>query len=175
MTTLLLGMGNPILSDDAVGVRLAADFARRLQGMGDLDIEPECCVGGLNLLEVLHGYNRAIVLDSVQTAGAAPGRWHYFDARALRETIHLTNVHDANFATALELGHRLGLPLPMPEDIHVFAVEIQDAVTFSDRMTPALEHGYPAFSEEIFSEVSALLGACRPRHDERPPAVVLAS
>ena len=34
MRTLVLGMGNPILCDDAVGIRLARDFRVRLQAAG---------------------------------------------------------------------------------------------------------------------------------------------
>jgi hydrogenase maturation protease len=159
MSTLLLGMGNPILSDDAVGVRLATDFAHRLQGIPDLVVEPDCSVGGLNLLDVFRGHSRAIVLDSLHTVGGQPGRWYAFDADALRETMHLTNVHDANFATALELGHRLGLVLPRPSAVHIFAVEVADVSTFSEQMTPALERSYPVFAAEIFHEVEMLLTA----------------
>ena len=44
--------------------------------------------------------------------GGTPGTWYRFDAGALRETMNLTNVHDTNFATALELGRRLGMRVP---------------------------------------------------------------
>jgi hydrogenase maturation protease len=159
MKTLLLGMGNPILSDDAVGVRLAADLGRALEARPDLEVVEDCGVGGLNLLEVLSGYERAIVLDSVRTEGGTPGAWYRFDGRALRHTIHLTNIHDANFATVLELGRRLDLPLPEPSEVHVFAVEVEDTVTFSERMTPALEAAFPSCAAAIRREVEALLGA----------------
>lgn len=157
MRTLLLGMGNPILSDDAIGVRLAADFKAASEPLPELDIMEECSVGGLNLLEVLRGYQRAIVLDSLQTSKGTPGAWHRFTAEALRETIHLTNIHDANFATALELGRRIGLPLADDAEIHIFAVEIQDNHTFSERMTPALERAYPRLRTAIFKEVRELV------------------
>ena len=157
MKTLLLGMGNPILSDDAIGPRLAVDFARRLAGFPGLTVRPDCSVGGLELLEVLAGYARAIVIDAIQTVGGMPGRWHAFDARALRETLHLTNVHDANFATALELGWRLGMPLPPASRIHIFAVEVKDIVTFSEQMTPVLEEHFPTLADAIFAEVHRLL------------------
>ncbi len=159
MSTLLLGLGNPILSDDAVGVRLARDFAQRLAGRPGLCVEPDCGVGGLELLALLAGHERVIVLDALQTADPRPGCWHAFSAEALRETLHLDNVHDANFATALELGRRLGLPLPTNEAIHIFGVEVADACTFSEQMTPALEAGYPAYAEAIFGEVCRLLAA----------------
>lgn len=157
MKTLLLGMGNPILSDDAVGVRLAGDFAGRLRGVEDLDVVEECCVGGLNLVDVLRGYERAIVLDSIQTQGGVPGEWYRFDLDALRETMHLASIHDVNFATAMELGRRLGVPLP--GEVHIFAVEVEENLTFSERMTPALERSYPGIARAIFEDVRELVCA----------------
>lgn len=162
MRTLLLGMGNPILSDDAVGVRLAAELGRRLPRRPDLDVREECSVGGLNLLDVLAGYDRVIVLDAVKTAGGAPGDRHRFTVDALADTRHLTNIHDVNLPTALELGRRLGMPLPGPAEVHVLAVEVDDISTFSDRMTEALEAAFPRLVEEVLHEVQALLEAPGP-------------
>lgn len=157
MSTLLLGMGNPILSDDAVGVRLARDFKRMLDPISGFDVVEECPVGGLNLLDMFSGYDRVVVLDSLETSDGVPGEWHYFTARALNETVHLNNIHDANFATALALGHNMGMSLPQVEDIHIFAVEIKDNLTFSESMTPELEESYPRYAAAIFNRVRALL------------------
>jgi hydrogenase maturation protease len=157
MKTLLLGMGNPILCDDAVGVRLAQDFKDRLRDVPNMDFVDECCVGGLNLLDVFSGYDRVVVLDSIQTAGGIPGEWYYFTGCALRETLHLTNIHDANFATALELGRRAGVPLPLSTDIHIFAVEAKENRTFSEKMTPELEETYSCYAPAILGEIRQLL------------------
>lgn len=159
MKTLLLGMGNPILRDDAVGIRLAADIARRLGPMDGLDVVAECSVGGLELVPIIAGYDRVIVFDSIKTRDARPGAWHRFTAADLGPTMNLTNVHDTNFATALELGRRVGLDVPPPEAIHVFAVEILDNLTFDERMTPAVEHAYPDSADAILAQVRALLGS----------------
>jgi len=135
--TLLLGMGNPILCDDAVGIRLAGAVAQRLGPRPGLDVLEECSVGGLNLVEVFAGYDRVAVLDSIMTVDGVPGTWYTFDARSLRETLNLRNVHDANFATALQLGRTMGTVLPPDEEIRVFAVEVADTATFSETMPPS--------------------------------------
>ena len=150
-------MGNPILSDDAVGVRLARDIGRRLSDTPGLSIMEECSVGGLNLIEVLEGYDRAVILDSIRTVDSVPGDWHCFTSVALRETMNLNNIHDVNFATAMELGRRMGIKLPAEEEIHIFAVEVLDLITFSETMTEPLEKAYPEFLEAIFREVEAIL------------------
>lgn len=157
MKTLLLGMGNPILRDDAVGIRLAQDFKGKLSLIPGLDIIEECSVGGLNLLDLFKGYDRVIVLDSIRTTGGVPGDWYCFTASALCETIHLTNIHDANFATALELGRTMGMVLPELLNILIFGVEIKEHMTFSESMSPELEESYPRYSSEILEEIEALL------------------
>lgn len=155
--TIVIGLGNPILTDDAVGVRLARDLHRELGDPPGVQWQEECSVGGLNLLDVLVGFDRAVVLDSIRTRDAAPGAWHRFTAAALRETMNLRNVHDANFATALALGRRAGLRLPPDDEIHVFAVEILDNLTFGERLTDALEARYPGLRAEIAAQARALL------------------
>jgi hydrogenase maturation protease len=159
MKTLLLGMGNPILCDDAVGVRLAHDFKGKLMGIPDLDVIEECSVGGLDLLDILSGYDRVLILDSIRTSAGFPGEWYYFTAEALRETVHLTNIHDTNFATALKLGHSVGMALPKLNDIHIFAVEAKENLIFSERMTPELEGAFSCYASAILSEIRGLLQA----------------
>ena len=72
--TLLVGMGNRYLSDDAVGIRLVCDFSLRLGRMPNLDVIEECSVGGLNFLDLLEDFGRLIVVDSIRTRGGIPGR-----------------------------------------------------------------------------------------------------
>ena len=157
MKTLLLGLGNPILTDDSVGIRLATDIPARLGGLPGVDVVPDCSIGGLGLLDVLSGYDRVIVLDSIRTAGGVPGDWYRFTGESLRETVHLSNIHDANFATALELGRRMGRPLPSDGEIHVLAVEVEENATFGEALSPRVAAAYPRILEEIAAEVRGIL------------------
>ena len=152
-----MGMGNPILSDDAVGIRLARDIGRRLAGTPGLAVLEECSFGGLNIVEIMQEYDRMIITDSIRTRGGKPGDWCRFTARELRDTMNLNNIHDMNFATALEFGRRMGMKLPSDENIHIFGVEVQELLEFSETMSPALENAYPHFSEEIYREIRDIL------------------
>lgn len=157
MKTLVLGLGNPFVTDDAVGLRLACDLQAALGPRSGVDWMPDCFVGGLELLERLAGYDRIIILDAIRTRGGRAGQWYRFTASALRETRHLSNVHDANFATALELGRRLGLAVPADEAIHILAVEILENSCFGETLSPELETAYPQLCREIEAEVRRLL------------------
>ena len=155
--TIILGMGNPILCDDAVGIRLARDFSALVKHRAGIDVVEECSVGGLNILDLVTGYDRLIVFDSIKPTGGRPGAWYSMTGESFRETMNLANVHDANFTTALELGRRLGSHIPSPENVHIFAIEVADNATFSESMTPELESGYPDYSREIIQQALRLL------------------
>ena len=135
-------------------------LGRTDERLPNLDVVEDCSVGGLNLLDLLAGYQRVIILDSLLTSGATPGAWRRLTSVDLRHTVHLTTIHDANFATALALGRRLGLPLPADDEIHIIVVEIQNNFTFSDHMSPELERVYPRLRAAIFKEMRALLPLC---------------
>ncbi len=155
--TLLLGMGNPIVTDDAVGILLAREAGAALGPRPDLDVIDECCIGGLNLLDLVAGYDRLVVLDSIKTRDGVPGTWYRFDATDLRETMNLRNVHDANFATAMALGRSVGMHLPADADVHILAVEIDDNINFGEQLSPPLAAAYDELRDEILAEVRRVL------------------
>jgi hydrogenase maturation protease len=157
--TILVGMGNPILADDAIGIRLATDFRARHAAEPGLDIVEECGVGGLHFLELVTGYDRLIILDSIKTKDGIPGTWYEFGLTSLRETMNLRNVHDTNLATALELGRRLGMRVPPEAETFIFAVEIADNATFSTHLTPAVESAYAELASQIFAGIEVVLAA----------------
>jgi hydrogenase maturation protease len=150
-------MGNPILTDDAVGVRLARDVGGDLAGTPGVDVVPECSIGGLDLIEVVAGYDRLIVVDAIRTRGGTPGTLYRFTGLELRDTLHLSNVHDANFATALELGRWMGRVQARAEDVHIFAIEVEDAETFGEELSRAVAAVYPRLRAEVLAGVRDLV------------------
>jgi hydrogenase maturation protease len=81
MKTLVLGLGNPVLSDDGVGIRIA----RRLEDRVDQRevTVMEASQAGLSILDLLAGYDRAIIVDAVQTVGGEAGQVHHFSPEVL--------------------------------------------------------------------------------------------
>jgi len=60
-------------------------------------------------------------------------------------TQHAASPHEVNFATALELGNRLGLALP--QQITIFAIEVENVNSFSEECTPEVEHAIPVVAD----------------------------
>jgi hydrogenase maturation protease len=107
-TTLVVGLGNPILGDDGVGWRVAERVLGRLD---DPDVAVLCLsLGGLALMEHLVGYRRVMIVDAMAT-GAPAGTLHWLDApdRGELGVQHTASVHDLSLASALAMGRELGL------------------------------------------------------------------
>jgi len=150
MKTLILGMGNPILSDDGVGLRVARALEGRLNQQ-EITVT-ETSVSGLNLLDLLVNFDRAIIIDAIQTVGGNGGEIYRLEPEAFDTTRHTASPHDVNFATALELGNKLGLALP--QQIIIFAIEVEDVTTFSEECTPEVERAIPVCVERVIQELN---------------------
>jgi hydrogenase maturation protease len=135
MKTLILGLGNPLVTDDSVGLRVAAELRPLLSGRGDVDVEEDYW-GGLRLMERLVGYDRAIIIDAIRT-GAPPGVIHHLAPDEL-PTQRSASSHDVDLPTALEFGRRAGMQLPENGRILLVGIEVEDILTFGETCTPAV-------------------------------------
>jgi hydrogenase maturation protease len=153
MRTLILGLGNPILTDDGVGVRVAEAVKDCLPPDAPIDIT-EVSVGGLTLMETMIGYERVILIDAIQQAGSRPGAFRRMtldDLRAISPTQHSASPHDASLITALQMGERMGLALP--REITIFAVQVENVTDFSDQPTPAVAAAIPRVTAAVLAEI----------------------
>ena len=138
--TLVLGLGNPIVSDDSVGLRVATELRPVLADRVGVEVDVDYW-GGLRLMERMIGYDRAVVIDAIQT-GAPPGTIHRLRPADL-PTQRSASAHDANLPTALALGRQAGMHLPPDEAVALVAVEAADILNFGEQLTPEVEAAIP--------------------------------
>jgi hydrogenase maturation protease len=151
--TLILGIGNNILTDDGIGFRLVDDL-RKMIDDPNLDYEKTCC-GGLEIIEYIKDYKRVIFIDAIHTREGKPGDVHYFIPSDFQDTLHLSNLHDVSFLTALKLGRTLKLDLP--DDLHIIAIEIIEEMEFSEEFTPQIKEKYPEILEKVLERVRRII------------------
>lgn len=149
MKTLVLGLGNPILSDDAVGIRVAREVAGQVR-------DPQVTVtessgAGLSLLDSIAGYGRVIIIDAIQTKEGSVGQTYRLGLEGFSLTRYFSSPHQLNLATTLELGKMLGLA--MPKEVTIFAVEAKDVSTFSEKCTPEIERVIPEVVKMVLHEL----------------------
>lgn len=103
-------------------------------------------VAGIRILDIIAGYDKLVIVDAVEKGGK-PGELHNISLKELNETVHLTSIHSINFATAIELGKKMGLKIP--ESISIYGIEIKEVFKFSERMTPEVECSIKSNAVEI--------------------------
>jgi len=147
--TLIIGLGNPLLRDDAVGLQVARRVRAALAGRDDAEVVEESC-GGLRLMERMVGYDRAILIDAIR-GDRTPGTVLTLDPREVH-TQHSASAHDVNLPTALALGRRTGARLPSDDQLRIIAIEVEDVETFGEEMTPAVEAAVPRAAAQVLAE-----------------------
>jgi hydrogenase maturation protease len=157
--TLIIGLGNPIVSDDSAGLRVADQLKTLLANRPDVDVAEDCW-GGLRLMERMIGYDRAIVIDAICT-GAPPGTIHHLTTASI-STQKSASAHDVNLPTALAFGRRAGAHLPADEDVRLIGIEAQDLINFSDHCTPAVTAAIGRAVQEVIQTLDSMLGGQEP-------------
>jgi len=149
MKTLVLGLGNPILSDDGAGIRVAQEVGKKLN---DPQITvAETSEAGLRLLDSIVGYDKVIIIDAVQTEKGQAGQIYRMEPQDFSSAKYLSSPHQINLATALELGNVLNLA--MPQKITIFAIEAEDITSFSEKCTPEVEQAIPELVKIVLQEL----------------------
>jgi len=146
MSTLVLGIGNSILADDGVGIKVA-------QKLKDKNSELEVIETGetgIALLDLIVGWDKLIIIDSIKTEKGKPGDLYKLELEDLRPAKDLSSSHGIGIATAFELGKELGYE--MPEHISIYAIGIKDNSTFGEDCTQEVEAKIPSITLQIIKE-----------------------
>jgi hydrogenase maturation protease len=151
MKTLVLGMGNPILSDDGAGIRVAQEVGKKIDAP-QITVS-ETGASGLSLLDSIIGYDKVIIVDAIQTEKGKAGQIYRMGPKDFSSAKHLLSPHQINLVTALELGKMLDLA--MPQKIAIFAVEAKDITNFGETCTPEVERAIPEVVKMVLEELDS--------------------
>jgi hydrogenase maturation protease len=150
---LVLGLGNDILTDDAVGLYVVRQLKAELADCPEIEVR-ETTEMGLTLLDQLSGFSAAVIVDSIQTGKAAPGFIHELDPASLKQ-LRGSTPHFVGVGETLAMGRQLGIQ--MPETIRIFAIEVADPFTLGTSLSPVLQTQMPAIVANIRDRIQALL------------------
>lgn len=145
---LVLGLGNDLLADDAIGILAARELRERLSTRADVI---ETSLSGLALLEMMTGYSRAVIIDAICTGRDAPGTISQLDPAALAP-VAAPSPHYAGLPEMFDLAEQLDLEFP--QEIVILAVEVEDPLTIDGPMTPAVEQALPELVQKVEEQVA---------------------
>jgi hydrogenase maturation protease len=159
---VVIGVGNILLADDAVGVRVI----EALRGMAEHEpqvVPPDTHLVdggtlGMDLLRTVHGARGLVLVDGVRLGGQAG------DVSVLYgDAIVAAGGHTQDGAVS-PVGELLAVARLMnwlPEPVALVGVEIE-GVEFGEPMSPAVDAAIPTALDAVRDELR--------RMDERPPA-----
>ncbi|MBI4957701.1 MAG: hydrogenase maturation protease [Myxococcales bacterium] len=151
MKGVVVGIGNPYLSDDAVGLRVAR--AVRAATGSEVTVH-ELQTGGLDVVERISGHACAVVVDALGPDEGAPGALVALPVDGpIRSTVL---SHDGGLAVAVATARALGLPLPA--HLTLLGIVGADLETFGTDLSEAVEGAVP----RAVAAVLALLGGRDP-------------
>jgi hydrogenase maturation protease len=147
---LVLGVGNPIGTDDGVGIHVARELKKlNLEGV---EVE-ELPASGLELLDMVVGHDKVIIVDAIRTAGGCPGEFYTLSEDDFVRSVHGASPHGINIPTALAMGRKV-VPDQMPKELVFVAVEVEDIENVSDKMTPKVAAAVPSVVKLVLEKLS---------------------
>ena len=147
--SIIVGLGNSIMCDDAIGPVVAQRIRERIGEREDLAVV-EAAVGGFELVELVLGYDKAVVVDAIQTEGGIPGDHYLLDLEGSQFRGQVTLSHQVGLIEGLDMMRRLGTNVP--HDFRVYAVEVVDPYTFSTELTPHVAACVDRVADAILAE-----------------------
>jgi len=118
-------------------------------GLG-IDVK-EISAGGIELVEEMIGYERAIVIDAIATNGRI-GTVRRLKPDQLKSTVHLTSPHRFNFASAYQVGRRFG-SRSMPKTVEIYGVEIEPTRDFAEGLSRRASKAARRIAAEIIGNL----------------------
>ena len=150
--TVVIGLGNRLLSDEGIGLVILEVLARQAAEFPNVDFL-ELGTGGMALLHVLAGRKTALILDCAHM-GAAPGVMRRFTPDTVRDsgTSPHFSLHEGDLLNLIALSQRVD---ECPERIIIFGIQ-PETLNPGETVSPILQARLPEYLALITKELKAL-------------------
>lgn len=135
---IILGIGNPLVRDEGVGVRVAEELSSGYEFPQGVEVQ-DAGTMGMTMLSTLCSADFAVVIDAVDGTGHPPGTVVTMSAEQIAPAQVLHSAHDMRFANVLEAAALIG---KAPE-ARVVGVQIKQLEVGTVGLTPEVESAVP--------------------------------
>ena len=150
MKTIILGVGNQILGDDGVGVQVSNELKKFVKDP-DITID-EAITGGMNLLELILDFDKAIIIDAVKIQEGKNGEVKKIPLEDF-STLHSCNPHDVSLFEAIKMAKKMGQE-KIPKEIIIIGILIEKIpCEFSEKLSPEIQKAVPKAITLILNEI----------------------
>jgi hydrogenase maturation protease len=146
---IIVGMGNPLLSDDGVGRHAAKALGRSFPGAGVQTIP----MIGMDLIDLIVGYDSLCLVDAMTTGEIPCGAVRRIQSPG--HALHVASSHGPSLQLVLSLAHSLDLHIP--RTILIYGIEIGKDIPYGEILTPTLQNRFETAIETITADLRATL------------------
>ena len=146
---LIAGLGNDLLTDDGVGVKIVNEL--NSIHFGKNVVYKSSYFGGWELLDLIEGYDLVLFIDAVIEKDRKTGSTGFHSLDSFKETLHLSHFHDSDFLTTISFGKMISMKIP--EHIFIYSIQIEEDKTFNRELSALLAQRY----EDIILEVKNVI------------------
>ncbi len=145
--TLVLGLGNLVLSDDGLGVH-AIETLRADRRVPPQVVLMDGGTQGLSLLPHISSYQRLLVIDAIDV-GEKPGTLLRVEGRALQHLQGKASVHQLGFADLMVALELLG---ESPEEVVLFGVQPL-STDWGTELTPPVQEALSRIPDVVVEQL----------------------
>jgi hydrogenase maturation protease len=148
--TVVLGLGNPLMSDEGIGVYLIRQLSEHQDEFPSVEFI-DAGTGGMNILHLIANRKRAVIIDCVKM-GKKPGtikRFEPADVKTVKKMTHFS-LHEADILRIIDLSKQLG---EYPNHIVIFGIE-PESLELGQKLSKTLAGRIDAYLADIRSELS---------------------
>ncbi|MBM4326097.1 MAG: HyaD/HybD family hydrogenase maturation endopeptidase [Deltaproteobacteria bacterium] len=148
----VLGVGNILLTDEGIGVRVVEELGHRYAFPENVQLV-DGGTQGLWLMSTIHESDHLIVVDAVLNRGE-PGTLYRLEREDLPKGIRAKqSAHDSDLVEALNLCRLLDMG---PKSVVVVGVEPEDIRTVGIELTPTLAGKMDEIIDRVLEELKTL-------------------
>lgn len=147
---LLAGLGNPIMSDEGIGVRCVEEIQRRNCLPESVDIL-DLGTGNMNVLHAIANREKVVFVDCAKM-GESPGTMRRFTLEDVvsKKVQSSWSAHDRDLLSLLEISRSIG---ELPGKIVLFGIE-PEKIDFGESLSSRLRERLDCYIKAILSTVA---------------------
>ena len=147
---LIICLGNTLMRDEGIGIRLASELSAHFADNPDVEVL-DLGTGGLSVIHAITGRRKIIFVDCA-IMGQTPGLVHRFTPEQVRsKKVRMRySLHEGDLLNTLELSRNLG---QCPDYIVIFGIEPKE-IAPGESLTNELEKNIQQYVRSILIELT---------------------
>ena len=146
---MVLGLGNPLMGDEGIGVYLVEQLARSAEKYPSVDFI-DAGTGGLAVLHYIEGRHKAVIIDCA-FMDEEPGVIRRFTPEQVRtrKVLAHQSLHEVDILRTLDLARQLG---QAPDQVILFGIQ-PEQIEFGRGLSPKLTAKTDEYVSSILREL----------------------